>query len=182
MIGRRNTAATAEPAPPDPVSSDPVLFDLVPTVVTADEQDAVVVDAERLGGLATAVLCAEGVRGGELSLSFVDEATIAELNITYLGGDGPTDVLAFPLDPAEGSGEPGPVLLGDVIVCPAVAGRYAAEVGRALQDELALLVVHGVLHVLGHDHAEPAESAVMRAAEERHLTEFYDPAWTWSGS
>ena len=75
-----------------------------------------------------------------------------------------TDVLSFPLDDDEP--QPGvPVLLGDVVVCPAVAADQASSHAGTLDDELALLVVHGVLHVLGHDHAEPAETATMRARE-----------------
>jgi probable rRNA maturation factor len=74
------------------------------------------------------------------------------------------------------------VLLGDVVVCPSVASRYAVEHRRAVDDELALLVVHGVLHVLGHDHAGTEDTAVMQAAEDRHLTGFREPPWSWSRS
>ena len=66
--------------------------------------------------------------------------------------------------------------------CPAVAKRYAADHGRAPEDEVALLVVHGVLHVLGHDHADPDDEALMRAREDRHLRAHHDPAWTRSAS
>jgi probable rRNA maturation factor len=120
-----------------------------PAVFAADEQDAVAVDVPRLTLLADHVLRAEGVRGAaELSISFVDVDTIAELNQRYLGGDGPTDVLAFPIDDdvvepgrLPDGGTPGPdrpptdvseipVLLGDVAVCPEVAARNAAERDR----------------------------------------------------
>lgn len=151
---------------PDPVSPTGV------NVVASDEQSAVTVDAARWAALARDVLVAEG-RAGELTLTFVERDEIAELNREHLGVDGPTDVLSFPLDAALGADDPSapgvPVLLGDVVVCPAVAAEAAPEHAGTLDDELALLVVHGVLHVLGHDHAEPEETAIMRAAELDHL-------------
>src|SRR4029450_13405632 len=103
----------------------------------ADEQQAAPVEVERWVDLARHVLQAEGVSGdAELSLLFVDEATISELNHRYMGADGTTDVLAFPIDdpldggatPTDtGTSRPGPLLLGDVVVCPAVAQRQALE-------------------------------------------------------
>lgn len=135
------------------------------TVVATDDQGDEPVDLDRWAALATAVLDDEGAEG-ELNLLFVDEAAIAELNVEHMGHEGPTDVLSFPIDGPD-AGPDG--LLGDVVVCPAVARRQAPG---AYEDELALLVVHGVLHVLGHDHAEPDESAVMRAREVAHLERF----------
>ena len=165
-----------------------------PSVFGADEQHEVEVDVPRWVRLARLVLDSERVmaRYGsdvEMSLMFVDEPTIAELNARFLGGDGPTDVLSFPLDeelppagrqPDQGGrgpgapGEPGdpPALLGDVIVCPTVADRQALERGIAADDEIALLVVHGVLHLLDYDHAEPEETATMRRREQELLTRF----------
>ncbi len=155
-----------------------------PTLAAVDievgnEQNDVAVDAAGLASLAGSVLSAEGVHGpAELTLSFVDEAAMAALNGAHMGETGPTDVLAFPLDDPD---EVRPVgmaaLLGDIVVCPAVARRYAAEHGRSTEHELALLVVHGVLHVLGHDHAEPDEAALMAGHELRHLRAFLDPAF-----
>jgi probable rRNA maturation factor len=160
-------------------------------VFGADEQSAAPVDVDRWVTLAREVLVAEGVQGDvELSLLFVDETTIAELNARFMEADGPTDVLAFPIDdpvvagrwpdastsgPDREDPEPGdmPLLLGDVVVCPAVAERQAPEHAGSYDDELALLVVHGVLHVLGHDHAEPDETAVMQARERALLDEFH---------
>jgi probable rRNA maturation factor len=157
-------------------------------VFAADEQAAAEVDLAHLTGLAEGVLREEGVRGAcELALYFVDEATIADLNERFLHGTGPTDVLAFPIDdelpesgrsPDAGATGPDrppiepsevPLLLGDVLVCPAVAGRNAVEHGRTLGDELALLVVHGILHVLGMDHAEDEETKLMQARERELL-------------
>ncbi len=169
-----------------------------PSVFGADEQTDLPVEIERWVGLAQLVLDAERVtqRYGataELSLVFVDPQTIADLNERFLGGDGPTDVLAFPMDddvppggrqPDQGGRGPGtptdpnegdpPTQLGDVVVCPAVARAQAAEHGTSLDDELALLVVHGVLHLLDYDHAEPDEQAIMRRREQELLDRFRD--------
>jgi probable rRNA maturation factor len=160
-------------------------------VFGADEQNAVPVDVDRWVTLARDVLVAEGVRGEcELSLLFVDEATIAELNQRFMDAEGPTDVLAFPIDdpvvagrwpdastsgPDRDDPEPGdlPLLLGDVVVCPAVAERQAPNHAGSYDDEMALLVVHGVLHVLGHDHAAPEETAIMQAREQALLDQFH---------
>lgn len=163
-----------------------------PEVFVADEQDAVPLDIARWQRLALDVLEAEGVRGlAELSLLFVAEVEIAELNEQYMGKSGPTDVLAFPIDadeaefvltdapatrgPDRSPPDPAdmPLLLGDVVVCPAVAQRQAPDHAGTLDDEIALLVVHGVLHVLGHDHAEPEERAAMQAKERAHLEAFH---------
>jgi probable rRNA maturation factor len=161
-----------------------------PEVFVADEQSQVAVDAARWGALAEAVLLAEGVRGGaELSLLFVDEPSIAELNERFMEHEGPTDVLAFPIDadavwavhdplasgPDRADPDPDeiPLLLGDVVVCPAVAERNAPDHAGTLDDEIALLVVHGVLHVLGRDHADPEDAAEMRARERALLEEHH---------
>ena len=152
-------------------------------VFAADEQTAAPVDTLRWVRLAEAVLADQGVRGdAELSMLFVDEASIADLNQRFLGKSGPTDVLAFPIDeePAESGRSPdsggtgpgfssdadeAPTLLGDVVICPAVAMRNAPEHAGSYDDELALLVVHGVLHLLGHDHYTEAEKNVMWKAQ-----------------
>ena len=158
----------------------------------ADEQAVVAVDVLMLSRLAESVLRAEGVRGAsELSVLFIAEDEIAELNQKFMGITGPTDVLAFPIDddlgesgrsPDAGSSGPDrppveasevPLLLGDVMVCPSVAARYAAEHGRTTDDELALLVVHGILHVLGMDHQEPQDEAAMQAREQELLAGFF---------
>lgn len=138
-----------------------------------DEQDDEDVDAARWAALAVQVLEAEGVAGpAEMGLRFVDRGAMAELNQAHLGHEGPTDVLAFPLDGDDelAGRDAGLRLVGDVVVCPAVARTNAeAGGGRSLHDELALLVVHGVLHLLGHDHALPAEQHRMQSHERRHL-------------
>jgi probable rRNA maturation factor len=167
-----------------------------PTVFGADEQHDLDIDVSRWVQLARLVLVDERVneRYGtdvEMSLLFVDESTIAELNERFLGAAGPTDVLAFPLDeelppggrqPDQGGRGPGtpadpsdpPSLLGDVVVCPKVASRQAPQRGAHTDDEIALLVVHGVLHLLDYDHAEPEDAAVMRRREQELLARFRD--------
>lgn len=134
------------------------------TVVVADERevDDTPIDLDRWSLLADTVLAAEDV-AGELTLTFVDDAEIASLNAEFMGKTGPTDVLAFPLDDEPMSGVP--TLLGDVVVCPAVAARQFADHAGTLDDELALLVVHGILHVLGYDHADDTEAQAMRHRE-----------------
>jgi len=169
--------------------------DIDPEVFCSDEQTDVEVDLPRWQNLAERVLAAEGIRGGtEMSIIFVAETDIAELNESFLGVAGPTDVLSFPIDaadldltPKSGGATRGPdrapldpadlpLLLGDVVVCPSVAARQAPTHAGNLDDELALLVVHGILHVLGHDHADPDETAVMRRRELQLLEQLH-----WGG-
>ena len=153
------------------------------SVVCADERsdggELLPLDVDRWAALADAVLDAQDARG-ELTVTFVDIADIAELNAEHMGKEGPTDVLSFPLDQSDDEpfAEGMPLLLGDIFICPAVAARNApdhpgthAPVHHGtLDDEMALLVVHGVLHILGYDHAEPAEEAAMQARERALLT------------
>jgi probable rRNA maturation factor len=161
-------------------------------VFAADEQSAQPVDAMRLVRLAKAVLGAQGVTAGsELSMLFVDEEAMAELNKRFLGKDGPTDVLAFPIDDddvVEGGRSPDslgpgngvdpddtdpPNLLGDVVVCPAVAARNAPNHAGTYDDEMALLVVHGILHILGMDHVDAEEAEAMEQRERELLDLFH---------
>ncbi|HZN72092.1 MAG TPA: rRNA maturation RNase YbeY [Micromonosporaceae bacterium] len=111
----------------------------------------------------------------ELSVLLVDVDYMTELNHRWMGGEGPTDVLAFPMDegsvdhgPSEGNGGE-PALLGDIVLCPEVATKQAATAGHSAADELHLLTVHGVLHLLGYDHAEPEEEREMFALQARLL-------------
>jgi probable rRNA maturation factor len=169
-----------------------------PTVFVTDERPdgpdpggaaRVEVDLDRWATFATAVLGHLGVSGeAELSILFVDAEHIARLNARHLGHEGPTDVLAFPIDgaptvttaglaPGRAVEDPDdqPLLLGDVVVCPEVAARQAPEHAGTVDDELALLVVHGILHVLGMDHATDAERAEMQAAEREVLERLHGP-------
>ncbi|HUR22363.1 MAG TPA: rRNA maturation RNase YbeY [Acidimicrobiales bacterium] len=160
-------------------------------VFAADEQSDQAVDPMRWLALARGVLEAEGVKGdAELSLVFVDENAIADLNRRFAGEDGPTDVLSFSFEdePAPSGRHPDrrgngpnwtpadaelPVLLGDVYVCPTVAARNAAEHAGTYEDELALLVVHGILHLLGRDHVVEAEAEAMERREQELLAELH---------
>jgi probable rRNA maturation factor len=163
-------------------------------VFVADEQEAHPVDTERWQQLALAVLADEGVRGEcELSVLFVDETVMAGLNTRFMGHDGPTDVLSFPIDGDANppgrwpdNGGPGPdrfdddeedlpLLLGDVVVCPSVAERNAPGHAGRYDDEVALLVVHGVLHLLGMDHADDAGRTAMQARERELLAAHHGP-------
>ncbi len=130
----------------------------------------------------TEALAAVDPGGGRgASVVVADDATLRELNSRYLGTDEPTDVLAFPWEePADGSGPqsetipfPAPPAgehpLGEVLVSYPQAQRQARERGQPTEQEVALLVVHGLLHLLGHDHAEPGEAAAMREMEQRAL-------------
>ncbi len=123
------------------------------------------IDARRTQQLARFVMDQMRVhRLAELCISAVDEQTIAELNEKWMEKAGPTDVLAFPMDelrPGKALEEPEGGVLGDLVLCPAVAERQAAEAGHSTQDELDLLTVHGILHLLGYDHAEPEEHKEM---------------------
>lgn len=141
------------------------------SVFVADERDAdedESVDLARLRDLAAFVAAAERVpEGMDLSVLCVSTPAIAELNAEHMGAQGPTDVLAFPIDlPGESLGD-GPAILGDVVLSPAVAAGQARRAGHDLAAELDLLVVHGILHLLGHDHAEEDERQRMlgRTAE-----------------
>lgn len=141
-------------------------------VYLADEQD-VPVDAEDLVALARHVLRERHVpEDMELALLLVDRDTIAALNAEHLGKQGPTDVLAFPID-EPGESPPGsPAVLGDVVLCPAVASEQAGEASRAPVDEIRLLIVHGILHLLGMDHAEPVEEREMFGLTDRLLASY----------
>lgn len=146
-----------------------------PTVIALDEQATRSIRAEHWAGLARDVLVAEGIEAGELNLTFIDIEEMTQLNIEHMDGDGPTDVLSFPLDDSDDVVfDDQPRLLGDIVICPAVVLKQAPD--RA-DDEMALMVVHGVLHILGMDHQEPEEEAVMKAAEQRHLYK-----WNLAGS
>lgn len=107
----------------------------------------------------------------ELSIALVDEEEMTRLHVEWMDEPGPTDVLSFPMDGlAPGvPGAPASGVLGDVILCPVVALRQAEQAGHRVGDELALLLTHGVLHLLGYDHAEPEEHARMFALQDELL-------------
>lgn len=141
-------------------------------VELADEQERDV-DAEDLVALARHVLAEQRVPSEmEVTLLLVDRSTMAQLNATHMGHEGPTDVLAFPID-APGEVPPDvPAVLGDVVLCPEVAAEQAPRFDRRPHDELRLLTVHGLLHLLGMDHAEPEEEREMFALTDRLLASY----------
>lgn len=131
------------------------------SVFLADEQD-LEVDGDDLVALVRHVLDRRRVPSEmEVSVLLVDRDTIAVMNAEHLGGEGPTDVLAFPIDEPGEAPIDGPAVLGDVVLCPVVAAEQARRSGHALQDELRILTVHGLLHLTGMDHATPAEEQEM---------------------
>ena len=113
----------------------------------------------------------------ELSMVLLDTAAMADLHMRWMDLPGPTDVMSFPMDELEPGGrpdapEPGPSMLGDIVLCPEFAAKQAEAAGHSLGHELALLTVHGVLHLLGYDHAEPAEEKEMFALQGQLLEEW----------
>ncbi len=123
------------------------------------------VDTERLVQLATFALDALRIHPqAELSILLVDEATMSAYHEKFMGEPGPTDVLSFPMDELrapEPDEEPPLGLLGDIVLCPTVTAAQAADSNRTPEEEADYLLIHGLLHLLGHDHAEPAEKKVM---------------------
>jgi probable rRNA maturation factor len=142
-----------------------------PTVlVSIDDPFADRVSRERLERIACWVLEAEAVSDAELSLVVTDDETVRRLNRDYAGEDAATDVLSFSLREGEEFASPDGVLrLGEVIISYPTAERQAREAGRAVDEEIAHLLVHGVLHLLAYDHAEPEDERRMRARERELL-------------
>jgi probable rRNA maturation factor len=134
-------------------------------VEVANESEIAVDEAE-LAGVCRYVLAQLKVNPqAELSVLCVDPDYMSTLHERWMGEKGPTDVLAFPMDELDTARpddpEPGPALLGDVVLCPSVAVRQARAAGHSMDDELVLLATHGVLHLLGYDHMEPEEEKEM---------------------
>jgi probable rRNA maturation factor len=133
------------------------------------------VDPEELVGVARYVLGEMGIHPmAELSILLVDTAAMEQLHIQWMDEPGPTDVLSFPMDElrparAEDDNEPVPGLLGDVVLCPEVAEKQAKDAGHSTTEELRLLTTHGILHLLGYDHAEPEEEAEMFGLQKQLL-------------
>lgn len=134
-------------------------------ILISNEQD-LPVDEGRLIKVAEHALAAEGVnKESELSIALVGEEEIRELNIKYRGKDYAADVLSFPSGMLEDEIDEMPCLLGDVVICPSVAARQAKEYGQSFEQEMDLLLVHGILHLLGYDHQEDAEAEEMEMRE-----------------
>ncbi|HEX5016827.1 MAG TPA: rRNA maturation RNase YbeY [Actinomycetes bacterium] len=148
------------------------------TVAVSNESGAAV-DEDELAELAQFVLGEMGVDSSvELSVTLVDEPEMSRLHEMYMGEPGPTDVLAFPMDDLADEHEGGAdtALLGDVVLCPAIAVTQAEEAGHDTAAELRLLCAHGVLHLLGYDHHEPSDEREMFGLQARLLGQFRNAA------
>lgn len=113
----------------------------------------------------------------DLSIVLVDEEEMARLHVEWMDEPGPTDVLSFPMDDLRAGDPSGPRIsgvLGDIVLCPAVAARQAEAAGHGTDAEMALLLTHGVLHLLGHDHAEPDEHERMFGLQAELLSAWQD--------
>jgi probable rRNA maturation factor len=158
-------------------------------------ESGVAVDEPALAALARHVLDGMHVHPlAELSVLLVDEPAMTELHLRWMGEPGPTDVLAFPMDEIRppqpggthadhGAPEPSeiPGLLGDVVICPQVAKVQARQAGHSVEAEISLLCTHGILHLLGFDHAEPDEKAAMFGLQDQLLAS-WQPAGVPEGS
>ena len=134
------------------------------------------VDLRQLASLSRFVLDRMRVHPqAELCIKAVDEETIAALNAKWMDKQGVTDVLAFPMDelrPGLVNDDPEEGVLGDLVLCPAVAERQGETAGHGTMAEVELLTVHGILHLLGYDHAEPEEHKEMFGLQDRLLVEW----------
>ena len=145
-------------------------------MIDLNNESGVEVDEQRLVQLARFAM--EQLRihpQAELSILLVDEKTMADYHVRFMDLPGPTDVLSFPMDelrPPTDDEEPPLGLLGDVVLCPQVTAAQASENGRTPEGEADYLLVHGLLHLLGHDHAEPEEKKVMFGLNDRIIADW----------
>ncbi|WP_299561079.1 rRNA maturation RNase YbeY [uncultured Mycolicibacterium sp.] len=146
--------------------------------IEVSNESGIDVSEEELISVARFVLRKMDVHpAAELSMVLLDPVAMADLHMRWMDLPGPTDVMSFPMDELEPGGrpdapEPGPAMLGDIVLCPEFAAEQAARAGHSLGHELALLTVHGVLHLLGYDHAEPEEEKEMFALQRQLLEEW----------
>jgi len=147
--------------------------------VEINNESGVEVDEQRL--VALAIFALDSLRihpQTELSILLVDTDTMAAYHEKYMDEPGPTDVLSFPMDELrapDADEEPPLGLLGDIVLCPSVTAAQAADSNRTPEEEADYLLIHGLLHLLGHDHAEPAEKKVMFDLNDKIIA-----AWTAS--
>ena len=144
--------------------------------IEVDNESGVAVDELEIAALARHVLDAMHVHPqAELFVRLVDPAAMSALHVRWMDEEGPTDVLSFPMDelrPGREGAPSDPGLLGDVVVCPQVAATQAKAAGHATEEEILLLTTHGILHLLGYDHAEPEEEKEMFELQRRLLLTF----------
>jgi probable rRNA maturation factor len=139
----------------------------VPTRVRKRALRTPAIDLRLVRGLGDRMLASLGLESAELSVLLTNDAQIKELNERHLGKDRPTDVLAFPLDDLDDSGRVGERLLGDVVISVDTAARQAKSRGRELAAEIRFLLAHGLLHLVGYDHATADEKREMTAMTRR---------------
>jgi probable rRNA maturation factor len=133
------------------------------------------VDGAEFAALADFVLAQMHVSSGaELNILFIDPGPMAELHKRWLDLEGPTDVMSFPMDELRPGTEDDPAegVLGDICICPQVAQAQAQEAGHSAAEEMLMLATHGMLHLLGYDHAEPEEREEMFSLQRRLLLTF----------
>lgn len=145
--------------------------------IELSNESAVEVDLDRVQALAIHVRDELKLHPQvDVGIIFVDEEPMTELHIKWMDEPGPTDVLSFPMDELRPGSDlvPSPEgVLGDIVVCPQVAATQAEKAGHATIDEILLLVTHGMLHLVGFDHAEPEEEKEMFGLQKQFLTSFY---------
>ena len=144
--------------------------------IEVNNESTIEVDEAQLARIAAFAIASMHVHpDAELAIVLVDEAAMEQLHVQWMDEPGPTDVLSFPMDELRpGTADaPSPAgLLGDIVLCPQVAEAQAEKAGHSLSDELNLLTTHGVLHLLGFDHAEPEEEKEMFGLQREILLAF----------
>jgi len=158
------------------VESSPGTRDNGPVSIEVNNESGAEVDEAEIVALSRHVF--ERMRihpQAELSVVLLDVDAMEKLHVQWMDEPGPTDVLSFPMDelrPGREDADPEPGLLGDIVLCPEVARTQARAAGHSTEEELLLLTVHGILHLLGFDHAEPQEEKEMFALQRELLLTF----------
>ncbi|RPA12837.1 rRNA maturation RNase YbeY [Gordonia sp. OPL2] len=148
------------------------------SIELANESGVEVPDDLIIAAARFAIVAMDVNPAAELSVLLVDEDAMADMHMQWMDLPGPTDVMSFPMDELVPGGrpdaaEPGPAILGDIVLCPEFAAQQAKSARRSFEHELSMLTIHGVLHLLGYDHAEPEEEKEMFGLQNRILEEFY---------
>lgn len=145
--------------------------------IEINNESAVQVDEARVLALATHALDYMHIHpDADLAIQFADEHVMEKLHIEFMDEPGPTDVLSFPMDELKPGTPESPTpagMLGDIVVCPTVAAAQALTAGHQTTEEILLLTTHGILHLLGYDHAEPDEEREMFGLQRQILETFY---------
>jgi probable rRNA maturation factor len=146
--------------------------------IEISNESEIVVDVDRVQALAVSVRNALKLHPMvDVGIIFVDEGPMTDLHVKWMDEPGPTDVLSFPMDELRPGSDlvPSPEgVLGDIVVCPQVAAKQAETAGHPMINEILLLVTHGMLHLVGFDHAEPEEEKEMFGLQKELLEKFYE--------